>query len=94
MDSGRFGLAGARQRSYGRRRPHTEVAAIARVPVEELSTATRLVEDLDLDSMALAEVLALLADDTAVDESQIELWDQDGWTNVTLADLLGASDGD
>jgi acyl carrier protein len=60
------------------------LAAIAQLPVDEISPSARLIEDLDLDSLALAELVVFAAERaeraTASDQFEGRRWD-----GVTLA---------
>jgi hypothetical protein len=63
-----------------------DVAAIAQVPAEAVSRDARVIEDLGLDSLALLEVVVLLAETTGgvgTEELETRRWD-----GVRLGDLF------
>ncbi|HTU14216.1 MAG TPA: hypothetical protein VMF31_03390 [Solirubrobacterales bacterium] len=64
-----------------------EVAAIADVPVSDLGPEIRLVDDLDLDSLALAELAAFIGDSYEVPGGLDEIL-VSAWNGLTLGQLF------
>ena len=62
------------------------VAAAAGIPVREVSPSTRLIEDLDLDSLALTEVVVMLIVELGM-ESLSDGLEQRRWDSVTVGGL-------
>ena len=62
-----------------------EVAAIADTPVERLRPETRLVEDLDFDSIQLAEVAVLLIADYGAEGGGVG---GRSWNGTTVGELF------
>jgi acyl carrier protein len=63
------------------------VAGAARVPQARITPGTRLIEDLDLDSLALTEVIVVLISDFGFEQLDDELGDR-VWEGVTVGDLF------
>lgn len=61
------------------------VAAIAQVPADALAPETRIVGDLNLDSLALTELAVLLVVEFGVDDAVLA--DDRDWSAVTLGEL-------
>jgi len=64
-----------------------EIAAIAQRPTEEVERRLRIVEDLGLDSVALAELVLVLIDDYGMASISDDL-DQRTWEGVTVGQLF------
>jgi acyl carrier protein len=62
------------------------IADIARIDASDISPSTRLVADLDLDSLALTEVVVLLIVERGMESLSIGLEDRD-WTELTVGEL-------
>jgi acyl carrier protein len=62
------------------------VAGLAGVPAEHVTTDTRLVDDLGLDSLALAELVVTLVADFGI-ESLAQDFDERNWAAVTVGAL-------
>ncbi len=65
------------------------VAEIGSLPAEDVHPQARLIEDLRLDSFALAEVLTFLIVDFGMEEFSIE-FAQSNWQGVTCVELYEA----
>lgn len=65
------------------------LAELAEVSSEEIGRDTRLVQDLDLDSMALVELIVSVLVDLGVDSMPEELWDTE-WTTISAGTLFDA----
>jgi acyl carrier protein len=63
------------------------VADVARVPAAQVGPETRLLEDLNLDSLALAELIVLLTVDLGMSKLEAELGTRE-WERVSLRQLF------
>jgi acyl carrier protein len=65
----------------------TEIAELARVPPDVVAPDARLVEDVGLDSLALAELMAILIEEHGADALDEQLLER-SWEDVTVSELF------
>jgi acyl carrier protein len=70
-----------------------EIAELGRVPVEQVRHESLLVDDLGLDSLALAELVVLLSDGPQA-QALAESAETRDWSTVTAGELWNLATGD
>ena len=67
-----------------------DVAEVARVPPEQVTRDAWLIDDLGLDSLSVAEIIAMLAVDYGLDRALDDL-ERRSWERTTAGDLFEAA---
>lgn len=64
------------------------IAEVAQVPVERVQPSSRLLEDLSLDSLSLAELVCVLIVDLGMATVDDDVGERD-WFGITVGELFG-----